>query len=189
MIDFRLIGISAAISAAIAFSGGWTIRSWKADGELAAKDRKYEAFRTAVVDEAAKQIRSAELRGRDASANLAKQEGLINAGAAANQKDIFDAQRRAAAAGTVPCSFTPEWVRLYNASLSPAAHPAAGAPVAAPTGAAATVRADEWDVQYVNAENGRRWALCRANFNALIDYETAPDPASAVGVVTPSSSH
>jgi hypothetical protein len=181
-----LLGLAVS---ATGFGLGWTVRGWRADSQLASKDRRYEAFRNAVVDETAKQIRSAEIRGRAASAKLAKTEVAINTGAAANQKEIFDAQRRAAAAGHAPARFDAEWVRLYNASLQPAAHPAAGAPAAAPAGAVAP---DEWDVQYVNAENGRRWALCRANLNALIDYETAPEPASGgaiPSVVTPSSTH
>ena len=72
-------------------------------------------------------------------------------------------------------------VRLYNRSLRPDLRPGAGE-LAYPAGATDITRSpiDIPDILSVHAENGTKYAECRAQLNKLIDYEKGRSvPASA----------
>lgn len=187
-----LLGAALIIAGASGYSG-WTARSWRADADLARAEKRYSDYREAMRVEVAKQVRIAEEHGRDVARAYAEKTQAIDAGAASTNREILNAQREAAARGDVPCKLDPRWVQIYDAGLRPGsgANAAPGKPAGPSAGTSDAGSVDEWDVAFVNAENGRRWAQCRANLNSLIDFEFGLDKAlgesSAPGVVTPSS--
>lgn len=171
---WKFMLVAGLIIAAGAGYGGWTARGWKAGSDLAALQASFDADRQAMRDEADRVRDIGDQTGIEASRTFAQESAAISSGTSRVKQGIFNAQREAAAAGRPNCLLDRQWVQLYNEALHPAdnADPAAGEPAAAPPGAGPV---DQWDVQLVHAENAGRWAVCRSNLNALIDFELSLD--------------
>ena len=184
--NLRLIG--AVVAAALAFLGGWSVRALIADADMAvtvqtyrdemdALARAHEAEREVRIKATAEALAEADKAGRAAAVQY---ETQIREIATASQKlktELRNAEAKARAAGTAACPLSTEWVRLYDDALRPGGGASApsGEPAGQAQGAAAAhagaTPASEWDVAWVHAENAARWAECRAQLNALIDFE------------------
>lgn len=173
--NYRLIGV--AVAAVIVFLAGWTVRGWKADADMAEVVQAHQAERDARIKATNEALAAADAAGRAAAVQYETRVREISATSQKLKTELRNAESKARAAGAASCPLSPEWVRLYDDALRPGGGASAptGEPAGAPQGAAAAgagaAPASEWDVAWVHAENAARWAECRAQLNALIDFE------------------
>ena len=181
----RLIG--AALAVVVLFLAGWTVRGWKADSDIAALVQAHTEERAARQAAASAAVAKAESDGRDAAVKYEAKIRDISTTSQRLRSELRNAETAARNSGTAVCLLTPEWVRLYDAALRPGGDPGtpSGEPAGSSQGAGASdpgaAPTSEWDVAWVHAENASRWAECRAQLNALIDFSLGDGKA----VVTP----
>lgn len=190
--NWRLI--VAVILAVVIFVCGWSIRGWLAAADMAQTLLAFEQERVERIEAANKAIAAAEKQGRDITVKYeATKRDLTNV----SQKlktEVLYAHNQAIQSNVPVCTLSPEWVRIYDEPLRPSGDSGAptGESASAPTGAANPAVGDrpalavsEWDVLWVHTENATRWAACRAQLNALIDFSVN----DGSGVVTQESPH
>lgn len=178
--DFRVIGIVALVASLLGAGAGWEVRGWKADSEIATiKDDYQERIdaQRAAKDEALGKL---DLADRKAASELEAHKQAIATNSFKIKSEVLNEKANALKSSAPICAISPEWVRIYNEALRPAGDSpeAPGESVATTEGAGASgsgaTGADQWEVLWVHAENASRWAECRAQLNALIDYELTP---------------
>jgi hypothetical protein len=194
----RLVIGASILSSLVCFGAGWTARGWLADAAVSKVELSYAKDALVRSDVGTKAIAKADTENRQVVVRYVTRTRYIAAEAAQTKEDIRYAESQADAAGQPRIDLSARWVRLYNDSLTPGrgADSPAGGIAGAPGGTRAAGEAqaggidadqapsglDQWDVLSVHAENGRRWAECRAQLNALIDSLGPKD--SQTGVVT-----
>lgn len=172
---FRLVG--AVVAAVILFFAGWTVRGWKAGADMAEVVQAHQMERDARIKATNDALAAADAAGRAIAVQYETRIRDISTASQKLKSELRNAETKARAAGALSCPLSPEWVRLYNDALRPGGGASApsGEPADSSQGAAATgagaAPASEWDVAWVHAENAARWAECRAQLNALIDFE------------------
>lgn len=180
----RLIAVLLMIMSI--FYTGWTVRGWRAERDISELKQAHLAEREAQVRAVNEAVASVEESGRKtANEYETKIRGLSDASDKL-RRELRNAEAKSRKSGNPVCAIDPEWVRIYNEALRSSNH--SGAPSGESSDSskganpdnARTVPTNEWDVAWVHAENATRWAECRAQLNALIDFETS----DAKGVVT-----
>lgn len=180
--------IAAAVAAVFVFVMGWTVRGWIADAAMSETLLSFEKERVERIEAANRAIAAAEQHGRDVTVKYeSTKRDLLNV----SQKlktEVLHAHNQAIKSAVPVCNLAPEWVRIYDDALRPTSDSSASAGVASDpsagagnpeTGNGASPPVSEWDVLWVHTENASRWAACRSQLNALIDFETG-DGASVV---------
>lgn len=185
--NYRLIGV--AVAAVIVFLAGWTVRGWKADSDMTEVVQAHQAERDARIKATNEALAAADASGRAAAVQYETRIREISTASQKLKTELRNAESNARASGAAVCPLPSEWVRLYDDALRPGS--GASAPTGKPTDSSqgagsagsGTSPANEWDVAWVHAENASRWAECRAQLNALIDFELGDGKS----VVTPES--
>lgn len=168
------------------FFAGWLVRGWKADSDIADIHLAHQAEREAQLKAAQEAVTAIQETGREASKRYEAAIRDMSDSSDKLRKDLRNAESKARKSGAPVCNLDTEWVRIYNQAMQAASDPgtSTGKPAESPQGAnppnAGSVSLDQWDVAWVHTENAERWAQCRAQLNALIDFETN----DAKGVVT-----
>ena len=171
----RLISaLSVVLVISLACVSGWVARGWKADADIALirheQDQEFlERYRHTMSAR-----KEAEAAGQDASRKYESRLQEISSFSNKLKTELRHAEKQAS---NPACRLPDDWVRLYDASLraggdtpATAGKPADQATGTAPADAGAAI--SEWDVAWIHAENSARWAACRQQLNALIDFET-----------------
>lgn len=178
--DFRVIGIVALVASLLGASAGWEVRAWKADSDISTiKDGFQERLdaQTKAKDDALEKLAAANSK---AALDLEANKRTIANNSFKIKSEVLNEKANALKSSTPICAISPEWVRIYNDALRPAGDSpeTPGESASATEGAGASgsgaTGADQWEVLWVHAENASRWAECRAQLNALIDYELTP---------------
>lgn len=178
-LNWRVIAV--AVAAVVLFASGWMVRGWIADRDMNATLLAHEQERVERIEAANRAIAAAEQSGRETSA---KYEARIREISTVSQKlktEVLHAQSKAISTAAPVCTIPADWVRLYDEALRPAGgqDSPTGEPAAASKGTASAgagpASASQWDVLWVHTENAARWAECRAQLNALIDFEQRDD--------------
>lgn len=170
-----------AVAAAI-FFGGWMFRGYKADADLNALGLQHANELIAAKAAAEAEVSAIEAEGRAAAEKLANTQRRQRVVYQTIQKEISDAQA-ADHSDRIPF-LSLRWVRLYDDALVPDrdSPDARGEPAGPPAGAgpddAFYSLLTEWDVLRTHAINAERWASCRAQLNALIDFVEASRDAT-----------
>lgn len=162
------------------FGSGWRFRGLKADADEARLTAEYRRLEAQAADAVARAQESLAAAGDRSAAALVVKERSVREVSRAVQKGVKDAEKMAVRAGVGACNLSVEWVRLYDAANGRPAGPAVAARDAADSAANAGLSASgysEWDAIAVHAENAARWASCRNQLDALIDYEQAASAA------------
>lgn len=178
--DFRVIGIVALVASLLGAGAGWEVRGWKADSDIATIKNDYQEridAQRVAKDEALNKL---ELVSRKAASELEAHKQAIATKSFKIKSEVLNEKANALKSSAPVCAISPEWVRIYNEALRPAGDTpeGSGESATATEGAGASgsgsAGTDQWEVLWVHAENASRWAECRAQLNALIDYELAP---------------
>lgn len=178
--DFRVIGIVALVASLLGGAAGWEVRGWKADSDISTIKDEFQQRIDAQTEAKNKALDELAVANRNAARNLENQKQLINDKSFKIKSEVLHEKANALNSSAPVCAISPEWVRIYNDALRSASDPSEGSgkPSATTEGAgdvgAGATGTDQWEVLWVHAENGTRWAECRAQLNALIDYELAP---------------
>lgn len=158
--------------------GGWHFRGLKADAEIAALNAKADREREDRQKAYDKAVADAEAQGRVVDAKHAKEVQAISDQTDKLKQEIVREKYKNLNAGIASTQLGTFWVQHYNAALrtpsgqAAASGVAAGSPKGADLADAADGAIDQWDALYVHTENAKRWAECRSELNALIDFET-----------------
>jgi hypothetical protein len=178
--DFRVIGILALVASLIGGFAGWEVRGWKADSDIATIKDEFQARIDEQREAKEMALASLEAASRNAAAGLEKQKQLNTDKSFKIKSEVLHEKANALNSSVPVCAISPEWVRIYNEALRPASDSpeASGESIATTEGTglsgAGIAGTDQWEVLWIHAENSARWNECRAQLNALIDYEMAP---------------
>lgn len=186
-VRFRLAIGGALLLMGASFGAGWTVRGWLDDSHTLVAERKVQADKDARQAAAGVAVAKADTQGRAADAKFSGQAQTINVASDRVKKEISDAKSRADSAGSSRV-LSADWVRLHTEAVRPGGDPAApaGEPAGSPAAPGNAAGPTEWDALWVDAENGRRFAICRSQLNALIDFEIGAD-SSAQKTASPPS--